>query len=166
MVLLDSTNAAQVAAKSGQVSKTSSTNIPVGGAEHHFLRSYDELFATWFHDKEVSEAILAKLRKDFIANKKILISYDDFRTRKTFSQVLDGWLDTKTLDDVINAVSTSATGKYARMHATFSEWHKNGITTDQVSKALSKITNENKAKTYTMIDNLYKAFVRHADKAT
>jgi hypothetical protein len=129
----------------------------------------DALFAKWFQDKAMSDAILKKLQSNFLANKDIILSYNNYRTRLTYNQLLDGWLNTKTLDDIFNTLDNSAKSKTAKMKEMFGAWHASGKTPEQVSKALAEVTNVNKAKRYAVLDFYYKEFVKlqkaNAEKA-
>ncbi|KAG7396349.1 hypothetical protein PHYBOEH_002452 [Phytophthora boehmeriae] len=119
------------------------------------LNKQKKLFDDWSANSEVSEAIIKRLRANFLANKDIAMKYDEYMTMIKYGKKLDGWLETKTMDEMFAWMQS---GKMSKMKEVFSNWYKEGITGEQVINAI-KNSDDKIAKRYKPIGVYYESFV-------
>ncbi|KAG2502512.1 hypothetical protein JM18_009875 [Phytophthora kernoviae] len=95
----------------------------------------DDLFQSWFMDKEISAAIAYKLSANgqFSKNKDIVLAYSNYRTWETYGKVLGGWLHTKDLDSAKETMGKSFTD----LKTIFGKWYGE----KRSAEAMSKLVN-------------------------
>ncbi|OWZ01281.1 RxLR effector protein [Phytophthora megakarya] len=127
------------------------------------LDNQETLFKSWHTDEGTSNAVRARLMQSDkrAMNLGIIIKYDDFRTRNKFNTVLDGWLDSKTLDEMAEALEVVDKKRLAEQ---FGIWYSKGVAPEKLSSAINKVANKAKQKRLGAINFFYKVFVQDENK--